>query len=152
MRGFRGQSAATKWARFALKCGLLLTDTKLWASISERLQHRADELGEQVKRKYDDTVGRLEDARSPLVDRNQWIAPTVNFLGGIGIGVGLGILFAPVSGEEARAAVRHKVVDIKNKVTDIASAAANVRTRQSTGTGGARQRTAQNEWLPARVP
>lgn len=139
MRAFRRQGTATKWARLALKCGLLLTDAKMWASIREQLQDGADDLGDQVRRKYDDAADRLAKARDALEGRRHWMAPTVNFLGAVGIGMGLGILFAPASGEEARAAVRHKVVAIKNvaiknKVGDMAAGVARVRAHEPTGT------------------
>lgn len=132
MRSFKRSSTAKKWARFALKAGLLLTDAKLWSSINDQLRDRADDMGEEakrryddmsqeVKRRYDDTTDRLQDAHDALRGRNQWLSPTLNFIGGVGLGIGLGVLFAPVSGEEARSAVRGKVVDMKNKVRDVAA-------------------------------
>jgi len=137
MKGFTRQSAAGKWARFALKCGLLLTDAKLWASVTEQLRDRADDLGDEVKRQYEDKADRLHEAHKALQGRRHWVAPTMNFLGGIGLGMGLGILFAPVSGEETRTALREKVVDIKNKVSDVAAGATGFRSSsmRSSATG-----------------
>jgi gas vesicle protein len=141
MRGFSRQNAVTKWARFALKCGLLLTDAKMWTSISEELQDRADEVGNEVRRRYEDQADRLHEARKSLQGRSNWVSPTINFLGGIGLGLGLGVLFAPVSGEEARTALREKVGDIKNdiksKVSDIATRSrSNTVNSPATGTSG----------------
>jgi len=119
-----------KWARAALKCGLLLTDTKLWTAIGEQVRDRVADVGDEVQRRYEDTADRLHEAHDALHGRNHWLAPTASFIGGIGLGVGLGVLLAPVSGEEARAVVRDKVVDIKNKMRGATvSAAGDIRAR-----------------------
>jgi len=130
MRGFRDNSAKN-WARFALKAGLLLTDSKLWASIGEQLRERASDASDAARDRYEDAADRISDARDALQGRNAWVTPTVNFLGGVGIGVALGMLFAPVSGEEARSALRDKVVDIKDKVSDMTGSSG---LRSATGT------------------
>lgn len=137
MSSFKRQGTAKKWARFALKVGLLLTDAKMWASVSEKLRDRADDMGDEVKRRYEDTTDRLSEAHDALHGRSRWVAPAMNFIGGVGIGVGLGILLAPVSGEETRSAIRDKVVDIKNKVGDLAADATGLRAREvrSSATG-----------------
>ena len=116
MTSFRQQNRAGKWARFALKCGLLLTDAKLWTSISNQLRDRADDLGNEAKRRYDDAVDRAQDVQQAVRGRNHWVAPAVGFVGGIGFGVGLGMMLAPASGAETRSALRNKVVDLKDRV------------------------------------
>jgi gas vesicle protein len=121
MRTFTRQNTATKLARFAMKCGLALTDAKLWADVRERLQDSAEDARDEIKRKYDEGTDRLQEANRVLQGRNNWVAPTLNFLGGVGLGVGLGMLFAPVSGEETRTALRNKVVDIKQRVGGVAA-------------------------------
>ncbi len=122
MRSLRHDSAR-KWARIALKCGLLLTDTKLWSSIGDQLRDRASDIGDEVQRRYEDTADRIHEAHSALQGRGHWLATAASFVGGVGIGVGLGMLVAPVSGEEARTVLRNKVVGMKNKATDVASGA-----------------------------
>jgi hypothetical protein len=134
MRTFGRRSKAKNWARLAMKFGLLLTDAKIWESINEQLLERADDVRDAVRHKYEDTTDRLYEARNVLQGRSDWVTPTASFLGGVGIGVGLGILFAPVSGEEARAALRDKAVDVKNKVSEFA-AGANRYGTPSTATG-----------------
>ena len=136
MRGFNRQSSIQKWARFALKFGLLVTDAKLWSSISDQLRDRVDDVGDEMKQRYEDATDRLQDAQSALRGRNrrnQWVTPTVNFLGGVGIGVGLGMLLAPAPGEETRSVLRDKVVDLKNRVSNRVAESTGYR---STGTEG----------------
>lgn len=129
MRGFRRQNAVQKWARFALRCGLLLTDAKLWQSIGSQLSDRVDGVSDEVRRRYEDvsdvvrdryedTGDRLGRAHDALYGHHHWVSPAASFVGGVGLGVGLGLLLAPASGEETRSALRHKVVDLKNRVEE----------------------------------
>jgi gas vesicle protein len=124
MRGYNRGNALQRWARFALKCGLLITDAKLWSSISDQLRDRADDMSDTARRTYDEATDRISDAQDALRGRNHWVTPTLNFLGGVGIGVGVGLLLAPASGEETRSAIRDKVVDLKSRMGDVAETAA----------------------------
>jgi hypothetical protein len=118
MRAFRRRITAKQWARFALKWGLLLSDAQLWEALNEQLREGANEVSNVVKRRYEKAADRLQDRR-PSTSAG-WLSPTATFLGGVGLGIGLGVMFAPVSGDEARAVIRDKVVDIKNKVSGVA--------------------------------
>jgi gas vesicle protein len=118
MRALGRESKAKQWVRFAMKCGLLLSDPKMWDAVNEQMKERSDDVRDAVKQKYEDTTDRLRDARNVLQGRSAWLTSTASFLGGVGLGVSLGILFAPVSGEEARAVLRNKAADVKNKVSD----------------------------------
>lgn len=118
MRAIRKKITGKQWARFALKWGLLLTDAELWASLNEQLREGANEVSHVVKRRYEKAADRLQERRTST--STGWASPTVTFLGGVGLGIGLGVMFAPVSGDEARAALRDKVVDIRNKVSGVA--------------------------------
>jgi gas vesicle protein len=133
MRSLRRNTAA-KWGRFALKVGLLLTDAKLWSSISNQLRDRASDLGDGVRNRYDDTMDRVQDASDAFRGRNHGLSSAVGFIGGLGLGLGLGIIFAPVSGEETRSAIRDRVVDMKNKMSDMA-VGVRARGMESSGTG-----------------
>jgi gas vesicle protein len=134
MRTFGRSNAAKKWARFALKAGLLFTDAKLWESINSQLRDWADDMGDNVKRQYNIATDRLQDAQDALYGRSNWVSPALSFVSGIGLGVGVAMLLTPVSGQEARSVVRGKVVDMKNRVRD---AAAGVRSdfMETAGTG-----------------
>lgn len=118
MRRFNKKITAKQWARFALKWGLLLTDVKLWEALTEQLREGANEVSDVVTRRYEKAADRLQHRRPS--ESTGMGSPAVTFLAGLGLGVGLGVIFAPVSGDEARAVIRDKVVDIKNKVSGVA--------------------------------
>jgi gas vesicle protein len=120
---FGKRNTAKQWARLAMKFGLVLSDPKLWSTLNDQLKERANDVSDVVNDKYDmmrekyeDAADRLSDASSALRGDSHWLAPTLSFIGGIGVGVGLGILFAPASGEEVRGAIRDKAFDVKNNV------------------------------------
>jgi gas vesicle protein len=128
---------AKQWARFAMKIGLFLTDSKLWSAVNEQMKERASDLRDSMRASYKETSSRLEDAQDALHGRAHWLGHTTSFLGGIGIGIGLGMLLAPVSGEEARSAIRGKAADVKSKVSDFATGSTSYRSSSTpTGTMG----------------
>jgi gas vesicle protein len=121
MSALNRQGAIQKWARFALKCGLALTDAKLWETIGGQLRDRVDDVTDEVRQRYEDTSGRVVRARDAYQGRGNWVTPAASFVGGVGLGVGLALLLAPASGEETRSAIRDKVVDLKSRVRDMGS-------------------------------
>lgn len=138
MASLRGRSAK-QWARFAMKTGLFLTDAKLWSAVNDRLKERANDFTDSVRESYKETSSRLDNTQAALRGRNHWFGSTLGFLGGVGIGVGLGMLLAPVSGERARSVIRGKAADVKSKVTDFATGSSPTtpyRSSQATGTAG----------------
>lgn len=108
MSTFRTRADKQRWFRFAMKLGLLATDAALWSSLARMLSER--------------------DARDPLRPRQRlamdlqarrgWSRATT-LLTGVGIGVGLGILFAPVPGEQVRLAIRDTASNFKNKMGNV---------------------------------
>ena len=120
MPGLNREGVLQRWARLAMKCGLVFTDAKLWESIRGQMRDRVDDMGSEVKRRYADTSDRLDRAQDAYQGRLNWAAPTVSFLGGVGLGVGLGLLLAPASGQETRTAIRNKVVSLKKRAEDAA--------------------------------
>jgi hypothetical protein len=98
--GFTGtRNTAKDWARLALRLGLLLTESKGRAEIGDRLKDQVDAVTDTISDKYEDAVDRLEAAQSALRGNRNWAPGLTGFLLGAGIGVGLGILFAPAASD-----------------------------------------------------
>jgi hypothetical protein len=139
MASFGRRRDAKQWARFAMKIGLFLTDAKLWSAINKQLRERTEDIRDSMRDRYEESTDRLDDARAALLGESHWFGSTLCFLGGVGIGVGLGMLLAPVSGEEARSVIRDRAANVKSKVADFAkgsSGTSQFRSSQvSTGTG-----------------
>lgn len=102
---------ATNWVRFFFKLGLLATDASVWASMNHLLSERADASESRHMRE------KVSADLAPHHRRSRFST----LLTGIGIGLGIGMLFAPVSGEEARSVIRDKASDVKDKWDDVAA-------------------------------
>jgi gas vesicle protein len=131
MTTFGRRSTAKQWARMAMKFGLLLTDMKLWSALNDQLKERASDLRDNFNDRYQDTADRIHDAGSALRGENNWVAPVASFVGGVGVGIAVGMLFAPVSGEEARAVIRDRARDVGSRVNEMTGSRF-----QATGTQG----------------
>jgi hypothetical protein len=139
MRSIRPRNTVKYWVRLAAKLGLLLTEPGIRSVFAGQVKDRVDDLSDNISRRYDDAVDRLEAAGAALQGRNNWPSRATGFLFGVGLGAGLGILLAPRAGSETRDAIRGKAVDVKDKVVESASRATSklrqsVTSMPSTGT------------------
>ena len=98
---------STNWVRFALKLGLLATDAAVWSSVNRMLSDR--EQGPAPVRANVSVEPDRRRGRSHF-----WTLVT-----GAALGVGVGMLLAPVSGEEARSTLREKAGDVRDKWNDM---------------------------------
>jgi gas vesicle protein len=65
-----------------------------------------------------------------------------SFLFGLGLGVGLGVLFAPMSGEETRRNIQERASDLADSARDVSDQVKDrVRTGMSAIRGGAERAT-----------
>jgi YtxH-like protein len=125
MNALRRRPTTKNWARFAMKLGLLATDAAVWSSIARMITDR-DEA----------TDIRRERIASKLSPNRGWSHASTLFIG-VAIGVGVGMLFAPVSGEQARNTIRDTAQDMKEKVGNISgwgTGGPSNASRRSTGT------------------
>ena len=125
-----GNGRFQDWARLAMKCGLLLTDAKLWSSLNDQFRDRMDDVNDSVSHTYADATTRLQNATDAL--RRRGSSRLAYFCLGMGVGTGVALLFAPASGQETRDVIRDRAGNVKKKVSD-AAATATTRFRQSTG-------------------
>jgi gas vesicle protein len=153
------KNAARGWLRLAAKLGLLFTEPKVRAAVNDSIsavrdsiKDRFDDVTDSVSSRYNDVsegvagsykeaVDRLEAAADALQGRNYWISRLTGFALGVGIGAGVGMLFAPAAGRETRDAVRDKATDVKNKIVESAASTTgkirrSVASMPSTGTEG----------------
>jgi YtxH-like protein len=125
MNALRRRPTKKNWVRFAMKLGLLATDAAVWSSIARMITDR-DEA----------TDIRRERIASNLSPNRGWSHASTLFIG-VAIGVGVGMLFAPVSGEQARNTIRDTAQDMKEKVGNISgwgTGGPSNASRRSTGT------------------
>jgi hypothetical protein len=136
MRAFNRNYGTKNWIRFALKCGLLITDAKVWSAVDHLLSEREEETM-AFRSRYENLPRRRQGGSAVRADK-PFLSRASTLLGAVGVGFGLGMLLAPVSGEEARAAIRDKALDVKDSVTDVAAWASGFGSppaaRHSTGT------------------
>jgi gas vesicle protein len=148
----RNRNKVQNWARGAVKLGLLLTDPKVrstisdtfrdsFSEVSEDLSDKYNDVSKRVSNKYEDVMDRLESVTDRFQPRNPWPSRIGGFLMGAGVGVAVGILFAPAPGSETRDTVSNKVNDMKEKVVQSATNATSkirstVTSMPSTGTEG----------------
>jgi len=123
MSALRRRPTKKNWFRFALKLGLLATDAAVWTSVARMLSDR-DEA----------TDFRRENLASNLSPNRGWSHASTLFIG-VAIGVGVGMLFAPVSGEQARNTLRDTATDLKEKVSNASSWAGRGPSASSRSTG-----------------
>ena len=126
--------------KLLLGAGLLLADSDKRDKAADRMRDRVHDWKDTAKDKYDDAVDRLERVSYAVRGREPWTSKAGSFLLGMGVGVGLGVLFAPASGAETRSTIAGRAEDIRNRVSEQAS---NIKDRvretirrESTGTTG----------------
>jgi len=128
MTAFSRRPSRKNWLRLALKLGLLATDATVLSAIERMLTER---------NVPDEGVRSRQRLSVDLRHRRGWSHNSALLLGAA-IGFGMGILFAPVSGEEARNAIRDRVSDLRDRVSDAAAWATRSgscgESRRSTGT------------------
>lgn len=107
-----------KILKVMLGTGLFLMETN---RVGNRVRGRVKDLSETARDKYSDLMDRVDDISDSLSGRRDYVTPIGSFLVGMGIGAGLGLLFAPASGEETRSAIWDQASQIKNRVADRAA-------------------------------
>jgi hypothetical protein len=95
---------------------LLDTGLRLLDSVRERLPDNMDDVKDKVRDTYgtaSDRVGRATSALRGQEDSHIW-----GTVGALLVGVGIGILIAPASGDETRADLTDRVSEFGDKVRE----------------------------------
>ena len=106
MTALRRRPTTKNWVRFAMKLGLLATDAAVWTSIARMLSERDEP-----------TEVRRDRLASNLRPKSGWSHASTLFIG-VALGVGIGMLFAPVSGQQARSTLRNTANSMKDKFSN----------------------------------
>ncbi len=107
--------------KLMLGAGLMLVDSDRRSKVASKVRDRVDDWTDLAR-------DRVEDIGDAVRGRSHYGAPIGGFLIGMGIGVGLGMLFAPASGEETRSNLMDQASSFKDRVVEKAS---NIRDRAS---------------------
>jgi hypothetical protein len=95
-----------------LGAGLYLLDP-----VRDRLAESIEDFTDRAQDTYETAAGRMDRAsRAIRGDDSHFMSATTALLIGVGLGVSVGLLFAPASGEEIRSNLADKVQDFGDKV------------------------------------
>jgi hypothetical protein len=84
------------------------------------LLDQSDQATADVRDRFRDGIDEISD-RTRRVMRSQqshFMRDALTFAAGVTVGIGVGMLFAPASGEETRNTIADKAQDVSNKVRD----------------------------------
>jgi hypothetical protein len=108
-----------QFLRLLFGMGLALTEPRQRHRIYDRVTDKLDDFADQASRGYDAAVDRVERVyRSARGEDHRALASTASFLVGMGIGAGVGVLFAPARGKQTRDAIAEKVERFKGNVSE----------------------------------
>ena len=113
-----------KWLKLLLGTGLYVLEqtdhgaTRAYArSAKDRASDGINDLRDAVQDRYEVASNRFTNAsRAIRGEDSRVLGNSLRFAAGVGIGVGLGFLLAPASGEDTRDAIVDKVHDIGDRV------------------------------------
>ena len=95
-----------------LGAGLYQLDT-----VRDRLAERIEDFSDRAQDTYETATDRMDRAsRAIRGDDSHFMSTATALLIGVGLGVSVGLLFAPAAGEETRSNLADKVQDFGDKV------------------------------------
>ena len=96
---------------------LLSTGLSVLDSFRDRVSDQVDSVSDRAKDAYDSASGHVREVRRSITgEDHSSLGSVAALLAGVGLGVALGILFAPASGEQIRRRVADKVQEFGGRI------------------------------------
>ena len=109
----------SKFLKLLLGTGLYLLEQSDQSTrkIRDRAAENLNDLRDLAQDKYETATGRVSKAsRAIRGDDGQFVSNALSMAAGVGIGLAVGIIFAPASGEQTRSAIVDKVHTFGDRV------------------------------------
>ncbi len=101
----------------SLGAGLLGAGLYFLDPVRERLADKIDSLSDRAKDVYDEASGRVQRASRAITGEDRsGLGSTAALFVGVGVGVALGILFAPATGEQVRRNIADKAREFGSRI------------------------------------
>ena len=84
--------------------------------VRKRAANRFSDLRDAAQEKYETATERLDRLQSNSRRRSSHGGNTLRFVAGLAVGVGIGLILAPASGEETRNVIAGKVHEMGDRV------------------------------------
>jgi len=95
----------------------LLEQSDRAKDVRDRAAHKMDDFRDVVQQKYEDAADRVAKAsRAIRGEDNHVLGNGLRLAAGIGVGVCVGLLLAPASGQDTRSAIAGSVQQLGNRV------------------------------------
>jgi hypothetical protein len=95
----------------------LLEQSDRTNNMRDRAARKIDDLRDVVQHKYEDAAERVAKASGAIRgEDNHALGNAMRLAAGIGVGISVGLLFAPASGQETRSAIAGSVQQFGDKV------------------------------------
>jgi len=108
-----------KFLKLLLGTSLFLLDQSDSATkkARDRAADRLSDLRDVAQEKYETASDRMaRAARAIRGEDNHVLSNTLRFVAGVGVGLGVGLILAPASGEETRSVIAGRVHEMGDKV------------------------------------
>ena len=100
--------------RSLLKAGLCLLEESDRATAN--IRDRAEDVRDSAKDRIEDLTSRTR--RALRSQQTPWLRDALGFAAGVGLGIGVGMLFAPANGQETRNSIADTFQDVGNRVRE----------------------------------
>ena len=123
-------SKVSSLLRLLFSAGMVLTAPEGRDKVRDAASDQFDEVQDRAAKGYKEVRHRIRRASRAIQGEEGGMSNAVGLIAGVAVGVAVGMLFAPASGEETRALIMDKVQDVQER----AQSAISREMRRATGT------------------